>query len=464
MTKIDIILDILRGKKIVILGFGKEGVSSYKFIRRYFPDMPLTVADKSKSLNVSDLEGDNNLTVQVGEGYDKNLNDFDLIMKTPGVNLNALPYFVDPEKITSQTDLFLRAFSDQVIGVTGTKGKSTTSSLIFHILHSIFKNVILSGNIGIPFFDIIEQINENTIVVAELSAHQLEYLHVSPHISILLNLYQEHLDHFNSFNNYQLSKLNITKYQKNDDVLVYNADDEHIHNLLVSHDYTRRYLPFSRNEVLGDGAYSFESQIVITKNKEQLAHYDLAQCDNLPGTHNYNNIMAAILACRQVGAEDADILEHLRSFKGLPHRIEFVGTFNGISFYNDSISTIPEATIAALKTLKKVDTLIIGGFDRGIEYDVLIDYLQKNPVRNVVFTGPAGKRIFDEWKQNFNLPENFILENDFEEIVIFAYKNTAEGKICLLSPAASSYDQFKNFVERGNTYKSLIENSLLRKL
>ena len=464
MTKIDIILDILRGKKIVILGFGKEGVSSYKFIRRYFPDMPLTVADKSKSLNVSDLQADNNLTVQVGEGYDKNLNDFDLIMKTPGVNLNALPYFVDPEKITSQTDLFLRAFSDQVIGVTGTKGKSTTSSLIFHILHSIFKNVILSGNIGIPFFDIIEQINENTIVVAELSAHQLEYLHVSPHISILLNLYQEHLDHFNSFNNYQLSKLNITKYQKNDDVLVYNADDEHIHNLLVSHDYTRRYLPFSRNEVLGDGAYSFESQIVITKNKEQLAHYDLAQCDNLPGTHNYNNIMAAILACRQVGAEDADILEHLRSFKGLPHRIEFVGTFNGISFYNDSISTIPEATIAALKTLKKVDTLIIGGFDRGIEYDVLIDYLQKNPVRNVVFTGPAGKRIFDEWKQNFNLPENFILENDFEEIVIFAYKNTAEGKICLLSPAASSYDQFKNFVERGNTYKSLIENSLLRKL
>ena len=464
MTKIDIILDILRGKKIVILGFGKEGVSSYKFIRRYFPDMPLTVADKSKSLNVSDLQSDNNLTVQVGEGYDKNLNDFDLIMKTPRVNLNALPYFVDPEKITSQTDLFLRAFSDQVIGVTGTKGKSTTSSLIFHILHSIFKNVILSGNIGIPFFDIIEQINENTIVVAELSAHQLEYLHVSPHISILLNLYQEHLDHFNSFNNYQLSKLNITKYQKNDDVLVYNADDEHIHNLLVSHDYTRRYLPFSRNEVLGDGAYSFESQIVITKNKEQLAHYDLAQCDNLPGTHNYNNIMAAILACRQVGAEDADILEHLRSFKGLPHRIEFVGTFNGISFYNDSISTIPEATIAALKTLKKVDTLIIGGFDRGIEYDVLIDYLQKNPVRNVVFTGPAGKRIFDEWKQNFNLPENFILENDFEEIVIFAYKNTAEGKICLLSPAASSYDQFKNFVERGNTYKSLIENSLLRKL
>ena len=278
-----------------------------------------------------------------------------------------------------------------------------------------------------------------------------------------MNLYQEHLDHFNSFNNYQLSKLNITKYQKNDDVLIYNADDDHIHTLLVSHDYTRCYLPFSRNEVLSDGAYSFESQIVITKNKEQVANYDLQEFDNLPGTHNYNNIMAAVLACRQVGAADEDILHHLRSFKGLPHRIEFVGNFNGILFYNDSISTIPEATIAALKTLKKVDTLIIGGFDRGIEYVSLIDYLHQNPVRNIVFTGPAGKRIFDEWKQKFNLPENFILENDFEEIVIFAYRNTESGKICLLSPAASSYDQFKNFVERGNTYKSLIENSLLRK-
>ncbi|MCQ2286149.1 MAG: UDP-N-acetylmuramoyl-L-alanine--D-glutamate ligase [Bacteroidales bacterium] len=461
--KINTILDIIRDKKIVILGFGKEGVSSYKFIRRYFPELPLTIADKSTSLNVSDLADDKHLSVITGTEYDRHLNEFDYVMKTPGVNLNQLDYFIDPEKIISQTDLFLRAFSDQIIGVTGTKGKSTTSSLIFHILHYVTGKAILSGNIGIPFFDIIDKIEDDTVVVAELSAHQLEYLHVSPRIAILLNMYQEHLDHFNSFSNYQLAKLNITKYQKESDFLIYNADDEYIPKLLQSNGYVRNYLPFSRNEAQSTGASCLESQIVVLKNKTIVDRYDMEDCDNLPGAHNYNNIMAAVLACHQLGLSHEAILKNIQSFKGLPHRIELVGKFNDILFYNDSISTIPEAAVAAVKTLKKVDTLIVGGFDRGIEYDLLIDFLHQNPVRNVVFIGPAGKRIFDEWKEKYPLPENFILENDFEEIVIFAYKNTQPGKICLLSPAASSYDQFKNFVERGNTYKSLIENSLLRK-
>lgn len=460
--KKEIILHQLEDKKIVILGFGKEGVSSYHFIRKYFPQMHLTIADKSTALNVSDLH-DDNLTVVTGEAYNRGLNDFDLIFKTPGVNLNHLDYYIDPEKITSQTDLFLQAYHDQIIGVTGTKGKSTTSSLIFHLLHDANRKAILSGNIGIPFFDVIEQIEDDTVVVAELSAHQLEYLHVAPHIAILLNIYQEHLDHFNSFSNYQLAKLNITKYQQEDDVLIYNLDDEHIEQLLVANDYTRRYLRYSRNEVVAEGAYSVGSKIMVAHHREVVAQLELGDCENLPGVHNYNNIMAAVLACRQVGLTETEILTHLKTFKGLPHRIELIGKFNDILFYNDSISTIPETAIAAIKTLKKVDTLILGGFDRGIEYDALIDFLHENPIRNVVFTGPAGKRIFDEWKTKYPLPENFILENDFEEIVLFAYQHTEAGKICLLSPAASSYDQFKNFIERGNVFKSLVENCLLKK-
>lgn len=460
--KIEIILNQLKDKKIVILGFGKEGVSTYHFIRKHFPDLQLTIADKSTALNVSDLN-DERVSVVAGENYNQGLNDFDLIFKTPGVNLNQLDYFIEPEKITSQTDLFLQAYHDQIIGVTGTKGKSTTSSLIFHLLHHARGKAILSGNIGIPFFDVIEHIEEDTVIVAELSAHQLEYLHVSPHIAILLNMYQEHLDHFNSFSNYQLAKLNITKYQQEDDVLIYNLDDEHIEQLLVGNAYTRRYLRFSRDEVVSEGAYSVGSKIVLAHQRDVVAELELGDCENLPGTHNYNNIMAAVLACRQVGLSEEEILTHLKTFKGLPHRMELIGKYNDILFYNDSISTIPEAAIAAMKTLKKVDTLILGGFDRGIEYDLLIDFLHENPIRNLVFTGPAGKRIFDEWKSKYPLPENFILENDFEEIVLFAYKNTQPGKICLLSPAASSYDQFKNFIERGNVFKSLIENCLLKK-
>ena len=168
--------------------------------------------------------------------------------------------------------------------------------------------------------------------------------------------------------------------------------------------------------------------------------------------------MAAILAVKQFDISDEEILTHLATFKGLEHRIELVGTFNGIKFYNDSISTIPEAAIAAVKALRKVDTLIIGGFDRGISYDILIDYLHQNPIAHIVFTGPAGRRIQEEWKAKYPLPEAFIIEDDFTKIVDYCLHNTAEGKICLLSPAASSYDQFKNFEERGRRFKRELQH------
>lgn len=460
--KKEIITEFLHDNKIVILGFGKEGISSYRFIRKHFPDMPLVVADRNRALDISKYSDDEHLSFILGEHYDNNLNDFDLILKTPGVNLNHLSYFIPPSKISSQTDLFIKGYGDQIIGVTGTKGKSTTSSLIYYILKNVTDNAILSGNIGIPFFDVIDSINENTIVVAELSAHQLEYTNHSPKVAVFLNLFQEHLDHFNSFSNYQLAKLNITQFQGNKDYLIYNADDEHIQALLKSHRYERNVLPYSRKNILSNGAYSYESKIVIAEQKEVISEFELKEFSNLPGRHNYYNIMAAILACKTKNIDDESITKYLKTFKGLPHRLEYIGTHNDILFYNDSISTIPEAAIAALKTLRKVDTLILGGFDRGIEYDSLIDYIHEYPLSNVAFTGPAGKRIFDEWKEKYPLPSHFILENDFHEIVLFAYKYTQKGKICLLSPAAASYDQFKNFTERGDFYKSLVINNILK--
>ena len=167
--------------------------------------------------------------------------------------------------------------------------------------------------------------------------------------------------------------------------------------------------------------------------------------------------MAAVLACKTQNVSNEDILKNVATFKGLEHRIEFVGNVQGINFYNDSISTIPEATIAALNTVKKVDTLILGGFDRGIDYRILIDFLHENPVRNIVFVGKVGERLLREWEEaGYPLPENYILENDYSKIVDFAFRNTAEGCSCLLSPAAASYDQFKDFTVRGRTFKELV--------
>ena len=454
----DKIIEFFKDKKIVIVGFGREGISAYKLIRKHYPKLPLTIADRSPLIHLEDFPEDKHLKIVAGEEYDQNLNQYDVILKSPGVNFNNLNYFIPREKFVSQTELFLMAYGDNIIGVTGTKGKSTTASLIYHILSHSVGNTVLAGNIGTPFFDIIEQIDDDTTVVAELSAHQLEYTDHSPHIAILLNLYQEHLDHFNTFNNYQLAKLNITEHQQESDILIYNFDDRYIPGLIESHQLQRRFIPFSSQTTLKNGAFCTKNDIVLMKNNEQICTIPIEGRPNIPGRHNNNNIMAAVLACKAKGIADADIIRNISTFKGLEHRMELVGTFKEITFYNDSISTIPEATIAALNTIKRVDTLIVGGFDRGIEYQSLIDFLHKHPVHNVALVGKVGERLLKEWQAaGFPLPEHYIVENDYAKIVAFAYAHTAPGCSCLLSPAAASYDQFKDFTVRGKTFKTLVQ-------
>jgi UDP-N-acetylmuramoylalanine--D-glutamate ligase len=452
------ILELLKGRKIIILGFGKEGISTYQFIRKHFPDMSLTVADKNQSLQFDDMKNDPHLTCVSGEHYIDNLNEYDLIFKSPGVNLSKIHYWIPSEKITSQTDLFLKFYHHQVIGITGTKGKSTTASLIYHILKESGSPTILAGNIGTPFFDIMEQIVQETTVVAELSAHQLEYISRSPHIAVLLNIFQEHLDHFISFNDYQIAKLNITNYQSEQDILIYNHDDLHIPEWITQAKYQRQFLPFSNKVSLTTGACLTENVIRLMQRGEVMASFEMNGLDNLPGQHNYYNVMAAILAVLQKGIPTNKIFPALQNYKPLEHRIEFFGTYQGIHFYNDSISTIPEATIAAIHAIKKVDTLILGGFDRGIAYHELIVFLAHSLVQNVIFTGPAGKRILQEWKLSGEpLPQHYMESNDFTEIVNVVFNVTRQGKACLLSPAASSYDQFKNFEERGTIFKNLVQ-------
>ena len=398
------ITNLLKDKKIAILGFGREGKSSLHFIRKHLPEKQVTILDKN-SVDIQDAK----TTMVCGDNYLNNFNAYDIVLKTPGISLANLKD-IEPEKIYSQTAFFLQYFGKQTIGVTGTKGKSTTATLIFHILKACGKKVILAGNIGIPFFDIVENIDEKTIVVAELSAHQLEFVSHSPHIAILLNLYQEHLDHFTSFQSYCEAKFNITKYQNENDLFIYNKENDRITKLFAQHKLHRYFYTFS----------------------------------------NKTNYEAAVVTCKQLGISEAGIASAIATFVPLEHRQEFVGEKHGILFYNDSISTVPEATIYALKTLKNVNTLILGGFDRGIDYRVLYDYLQKNPVENVVFMGPAGIRMKTEWNSNG------IFEDDMQKIVNYTITHTQKGKICLLSPAAASYDQYTNFEERGKRFKECV--------
>jgi UDP-N-acetylmuramoylalanine--D-glutamate ligase len=454
----ELVRKLIEGKKVIIAGFGREGRSTYRFLRNILPGYPLAVADISNDVKTDEiLLSDDIVQVITGEDYLANLDSFDLIFKTPGIPTFSLPTELDRKKITSQTDLFLRLFSRQAIGITGTKGKSTTSSLVYHILETNSRPTVFAGNIGTPLLDVIPQIMPDTTIVMELSSHQLEYLSVSPHISVLLNIYQEHLDHYRNFEDYQNAKFNIGKYQGNGDFFLYNRDNELINkHLTACKNCNHTAIPFSLNAIPGNGIVIKSGKVLLQLYGNEKLIYDDSEGHNLKGDHNLLNIMAAAGACALAGVGETEITEAVRTFNGLEHRIEYVGKFHDIEFYNDSIATIPEASIEAVKTLQNVDTLILGGFDRGIDYNIIYPFLKTSAVRNLIFVGEAGKRMREEFEKISAAGKSIFAAQNYEEVVELAFTVTCQGKICLLSPAAASYDMFKNFEERGRIYKKLV--------
>ncbi len=448
---------VFQGTHVVILGFGREGQSTYSVIRKILPDLPITIADLNPAVAENPLvAGDTHLSFELGPGYLESLDQFDLVVKTPGITLKDLPYQIPREKITSQTDLFLRQFSSQVIGITGTKGKSTTSSLIYHILRNAGKEALLLGNIGTPAFHFLDQITPTTRLVFELSSHQLEYIGKAPHISLLLNLYQEHLDAYKSYEDYQLAKMNIAKFHQQSDYFIYNSDDplvlKHALNFHTSH----IALPFSLDDMPETGSGLVGDRITIRIPGLVPVTVPPFQNRYLRGEHNLRNILAAVTAATLAGATTNDLAEGLDSFKGLAHRMEYVGKFREIDFYNDSIATIPEACMAAIRAIPGVDTLVAGGFDRGIDYSQLASFLASGTVRTLILTGDAGRRIGEELKRLQVKDKQVFYIHRFDEFLPLAVKYTRPGYVCLLSPAAASYDEFRSFEERGMRYADLI--------
>ena len=418
------ITERLRGRRVLILGFGREGQSTLRFMQRHLPETPVAVADRNA--NALDALRQAGLDVFGGDDYLEAIPRFDVVVKTPGISLKDFgPQGVE---ITSQTDLFLGQFHRQTIGITGTKGKSTTTSLIYHLLQASGHDAILTGNIGIPCFDVMERIGPQSIVVYELSAHQLEYVHNSPRVGVLLNVFEEHLDHFGTMERYRQSKFNLLRFMEADDFAV-------VHDTLLM-------------ETLGLGV----NNVVFS-----MMDFDIDE-EALPllGAHNLLNVKAALCACGAYGIDPEGLLPHLYTFRPLAHRLEPVGTFGGVSFVNDSISTIPQAAVSACEALGRVDYLLLGGFDRGIDYQPLADYLQQHPVPHLLFTGEAGKRmrrIIEAQGVNANLVDYATMEAAFD----YLGRHAQPGEVCLLSPAASSYDQYKNFEERGAKFKRLAE-------
>ncbi|HOY30922.1 MAG TPA: UDP-N-acetylmuramoyl-L-alanine--D-glutamate ligase [Bacteroidales bacterium] len=448
--------EYFKDKRILILGFGIEGQSTFRLLRKLFPDEILNVADINENLSENLILTNDRLKVnfQSGTNYLKNINDYDLIIKSPGIPLKNISQG-DFSKFSSHTELFIKIFRRQIIGITGTKGKSTTASLIHHIIKTYNNNCILVGNIGIPPFDLIDEINNETKIVFELSSHQLEMIHYSPRIAVLLNLFEEHLDHYKTFEKYQNAKLNIALFQKRNDFFIFNADDPIINALISEKILKSKLLKFTLSHKDVKGCYISDNKIYYNGNYNKVVLNE-TEFNNLIGEHNLRNLLAAVSVLLVSGIPVEHIRTSVESFKPLEHRIEFVGKFKDILYYNDSISTIPEATIAAVTSLKNVDSLILGGFDRGISYNSLIKFLIKSNIRNLIFIGVAGNRMVKLYQSEEGNGKNIFWTSDFEEAVSYAIQHTQKDMICLLSPAAASYDMFKNFIERGNRFKKLV--------
>ena len=424
------LIDFLKDKNILILGYGREGISTYQYIRKYLPEKALAIADK-RPITLDD----DKVTLITGDGYMDTIFDYDLIIKTPGIPIVNMRV-PDSVLITCQVDLFLQYAPCKKIGITGTKGKTTTSTLIYNLLTAAGKSAFLVGNIGVPVLDIMDEC-DGKIAVIEMSCHQLEFCRTSPDVAVFTNIYQEHLDHYDGYRGYINAKLNIVKHQTADDYLIYNAD-QNTDGLIDFSVY-----PCQKIAVSAEPSDDFQRELITLNSR-------------LIGKHSHQDIFFAQAVASLFGADNEAVARGVASFQGIPHRMEPVGVYKGIGFYNDSIATIPHAVECAVEALGNIDTLIFGGLDRGISYDEFAEYLNICPIRNIIGMPETGIKIC-KMLQNMGSQKKILPVEDMEEAVKTAYAVTEQGCTCLLSPAAPSYNVYKNFEYKGNHFKELVE-------
>lgn len=404
------ILKKLKNSSVLVLGFGKEGRDNLRFLRDRFPEKTIGIADK-KEVKIEDSK----VNLHTGNDYLEAVNDYDVIIKSPGIPMTKLEDFKDKE-ITSQSDIFLHLAKGKIIGVTGTKGKSTTCLSIYNILKKSGFKAYLLGNIGEP---VLKYIDKEGIFIYELSSFQLQTVSASPDVAVLLNIFKDHLDQHKDFSRYVESKKNIFKFQNSKDVLIYNQDDEIIMEMIK--DSKAKKVPFDPSDRISDSAV-YLNPILKVGNL-----FDIKKSKAKKIINNLNK---------------------------LPHRLEFIGSYKRIDFFDDSASTIPEATIQAIKNVDNLETLIVGGVDKGGDYKPLAEEIKKSNIKTVILFPDTGKKI------NKSLKEEGIfvkLVESMEKAVEIAYKETSKGKACVLSPASSSFNMFDNYKDRGEKFKKYVK-------
>ncbi len=478
-----LILNLSKYKNFGILGFGKEGKSFLDFLlnnnkKQYLEINKIIIFDKfltQEKLNLYLKENRifnyKNIILFSGESYKENFSQADIIIKAPGISCfheKISDKDIKKYNITSLSDLFLNFFGHQTIGITGTKGKSTTASLLFHLFQKSEKynknsnnSVFIVGNIGKPVFEIVNDINENSIIIHEFSSHQLEKITVGPRIAVLLNLFPEHLDYYENKDKYFEAKYNIFKIlEKNTETNMRNGRDYiSIENkkFTVSNIINKRSKKYFINDF--DNFKDFE-------NKKNFNFLEKIQ--NISVHSDTVQVVKIISDIYNLFSEN-DFIKNINNFKSLPHRLELLNFVDNqknknILFINDSISTIPESTIEGIKSVqilekmqnKKLDFLILGGFDRGVCLKSLVDFVENRDIKNIFLTAQTGKILKKLFKTSTT--KNIIYKEKLEDIIFLVKKEASSNSVCLFSPSASSFDEYKNFEERGDVFKKIVKN------
>lgn len=398
-----------------------------------------------------------------GENYLRNLSQFDILVRSPGVRRNQRlldEAAANGVKITSPTQLFFEACPCKIIGVTGTKGKGTTSTLIYEMLKQAGKDAYLGGNIGLPPLVFLDQLTPESLVVLELSSFQLQDLHSSPHIGVMLMVTSEHLDYHRDLAEYIDAKRNILRFQSEKDFAVLNRD------YVASNEsdiYTKAHIyQVSLERECEEGCFIKGGKVVLRiKNDEsRIMNQEIIDVKDilLPGKHNLENVCAAVMAAALAGVSKDIIATVLRTFKGLEHRLELVGEIKGVKYYDDSFSTTPETAIAAIKSFTKPEILILGGSSKGSDFTQLgLTIARASNIKAIIGIGAEWSRIKSEIrnpKSEIPLIEGAM---DMETIVRAAIKIAAPGDVVLLTPACASFDMFKNYKERGELFKEQVK-------
>ena len=449
MTKVDKFKNNIKGKNITVIGIG---ISNMPLIR-YLVGAGAVVT----ACDVHDSEwlGDNykeceklGVRMNLGENYLDNLTD-DIIYKTPGMRYDV-PKLMEAKKrgafITSEMETFFELCPAHIIAVTGSDGKTTTTSLIHRMLTETGYKTWLGGNIGNPLLDKVGEMTEDDYVVLELSSFQLHTMKKSPEIAVITNLSPNHLDWHKDYNEYIEAKTNIFKYMSPDNKLILNADNSDSAALLpLACSVVKMFSRKMKASVYLDG------DMIISDNKPILNISDI----KIPGMHNVENYMAAIAAVDGLVKRE-DIVKTAKEFNGVAHRIELVRTLNGVRYYNSSIDSSPNRTINTLRVFPEKVILISGGKDKGIPYDEIGEPII-NSVKTLILIGATSDKIEDAVRNTGRADELDIKHaKTYREAVNMAYSEARDNDVVLLSPASTSFDMFRNFEERGNLFKKLV--------